>query len=324
MPSKMSSSALSNFPVLSGLLREFVDYDIAKGLADTLKQIGQGWKTPYSEVQRVQKRTVKKLRPEQKVAMRNIVKKTVVGAIDDPKPAVPDIDISGVISRINSREEAAALVSSLQAVAIGLQEIDQMFVNNCVAEGYISREDADTFIQHAQQWNEIPLGPKTLQFIREHRDKFLVLLDLDENLEMNVDRAASLLRSAIDQTPEEGEKGRTRKDAVLGTHYLLHHIAVSVHHTADMVSQELKSRNLPKEPPENPLKPDVSGVKRNPAPAEEPAEEPEVRDAGAKMAAQPNKAERAATGNDRIAQHMANYRQTGKKVKAADILRPKV
>lgn len=250
-----------NFPVLRDLLREDVADDIVSGLRQVIGDIRTGWNSSFKSVERVHRTNLKKLAPEQKAALRTTVDKSIEAKIENPKALV---NISNITSQINSADEAAVVLSALKAITVGIRDINRNFINNC--RDILSPQEAADFIEHTDGFIELPMGPKTLQFIRDHRQKFEAMLDLNDDLVVDVQKASTLLRSAINQTPVDGPPGKTRKDAALGVHFFLHQTMVATHEMFNKLVEAFKSKNLV----------DAEGNKSKTAPAKPGTPQPPI------------------------------------------------
>lgn len=245
----------SNFPTISVLLREFVDYDISSGLRQTLSDLRSGWKNPYDKLASQQKTRMKKLSPEEKAAVTRLVLPVLENKVKNPEVRA-DTSVGYMVKQLNSRAEAEALLGGIKTMSVALQEINSMFIRNMEGAGYITQREAEAFTDHAKNLVRVNLGPKVLTFIQEHADKFMKILNVDENLLLNVSGAAALLRQAIEKTPKDGEEGRTRRDAILGTHYLLNALAVALNDIYKGLEQALRNKGAPDETAEpKPTKP---------------------------------------------------------------------
>jgi hypothetical protein len=228
-----------NFPTLSSLLKEDIEDDIVAGVRKVIGDLSTGWSSPYAKVEKLHKTKTKKLSPAQKTSVRSTLDGAIEKRIIAPKSL---LNVQAITNQVNTKEEAAVVLSALMAVALGIKQIDKSFIRNCA--DILTPAEVAEFNAHADdmRFTELPMGKPTLDFIADHKQRFLTLLDLNDDLVVDVPRASTALRSAIAQTPVDGNP--SRKETALSVHYLLHHIASSAHTLYISLAQAFKRKDL--------------------------------------------------------------------------------
>jgi len=230
----------NEFPVIQGLLREFVEDDITAGFKELLSTLRGGWTTSSAEeMEKKHKRAMKDLSPEQQQA--------IIGMLTSIKNQLvtqPDafFNVGDVTNHINTKQEAIAMVTGLLTMGEALGDLDKRFVNNSRAS--LSEAEFEQFKDQAASRGSGGEMPYKKDFVAEHSELFKQHFAFGELGLLDRDRISTWLRSMLQQTPEKGEAGRTRRDAAIAMHYYLHRLRITMHRFFKEFEQELLSRNL--------------------------------------------------------------------------------
>lgn len=241
----------NNFPTLKQFLLEYGEDNISAGLQQMVGAIRDGWRSSYSEIEKVHKRALKGLSPDQH---NKIVKQiNIMFARLLANPRTP-VDVTPLMNILYSKQEVTAAATSFTALSAGIFEMARQFLQHAGSKNIITEQEEAAWSKNVQDNTVREAGTATLKFAADHVSFLQRVLSVDApTITFPINKGADFLEKKLELTTDAAQK----RDAVVKTYYLFGTLRAQLKLAADAVAAAAGKKNLP----------DETGGGRTPGPA---------------------------------------------------------